>query len=621
MQAFSFTSKKIARRTSRRAPPRRARSRSWPTARRRSSSRPAWSPALRGTACRCGSTANFVAAHNKVLIVDADAAAATLVTGSYNFTSAAQFRNAENVLIIRNYPALAAQYRANLLKLREKAQRYDGAQPVRRAAGRRDCARSKVNSRHARTDRLRPHRDRARRRGWAGSSSASSPCASPSRGSSTAACAARARRGRRRAAAPRCTASFARVVFPLTALRAPGRSRRFVYRRYVGAPFFLAIAIPLLIALAAIRMIVYGMRRLFHAERGCRRPSARSRSRSGASSSSISSACCPRSPTRSTRCVMPVGKTQISLLTIGNGVARRRVHADRHAVAVGPASSSGSLRATHLDTNAARGAGQVRAARCCWSSAVLIALQAIGFDLTLLSVFGGALGVGIGLGLQKLASNYIAGFTILLDRSIRLGDMITVDNRHGRVSKVTSRYVVVRSLDGVEAIVPNETLVTTTVLNHSYTTRDIRIGVPFRSPTTATSSARSRSWKRPRARHAARAAGAQRRRSRIRELRRERHRPRARLLDRRSGERPGQRAQRDQPRDSRRRSRRTASACPYPQRDIRIVDLPSGPARPRPAMEPLRRDAADPAERADSPARRLARVRATAICRSGRLRV
>ncbi len=76
---------------------------------------------------------------------------------------------------------------------------------------------------------------------------------------------------------------------------------------------------------------------------------------------------------------------------------------------------------------------------------VLFALQAIGFDLTLLTVFGGALGVGIGLGLQKLASNYIAGFTILLDRSIRLGDMITVDNRHGVVTKVTARYVVVRS--------------------------------------------------------------------------------------------------------------------------------------------------------------------------------
>ncbi len=85
--------------------------------------------------------------------------------------------------------------------------------------------------------------------------------------------------------------------------------------------------------------------------------------------------------------------------------------------------------------------------------------------------------VGIGLGLQKLAANYIAGFTILLDKSIRLGDIITVDGRYGVVARVTSRYVVVRSLDGVEAIVPNETLVITTVLNHSSTTRELRISV------------------------------------------------------------------------------------------------------------------------------------------------
>jgi small-conductance mechanosensitive channel len=109
---------------------------------------------------------------------------------------------------------------------------------------------------------------------------------------------------------------------------------------------------------------------------------------------------------------------------------------------------------------------------------VLIALSVVGIDITVLSVFGGALGVGIGLGLQKLASNYIAGFTILLDRSVRIGDMITVDNRFGIVSKATARYVVVRSLDGIEAIVPNETLVTTTVLNHSYTSREIKLGVP-----------------------------------------------------------------------------------------------------------------------------------------------
>lgn len=108
---------------------------------------------------------------------------------------------------------------------------------------------------------------------------------------------------------------------------------------------------------------------------------------------------------------------------------------------------------------------------------VLIALQSIGLDLTVLSVFGGALGVGIGLGLQKLASNYIAGFVILLERSIRLGDLVTVGDRYGVVTKVTSRYVVVRSLDGVEAIVPNETMVTTTVLNHSLSAKDVRVAV------------------------------------------------------------------------------------------------------------------------------------------------
>jgi small-conductance mechanosensitive channel len=85
----------------------------------------------------------------------------------------------------------------------------------------------------------------------------------------------------------------------------------------------------------------------------------------------------------------------------------------------------------------------------------------------------------VGLGLQKLAANYIAGFIILFERAIRLGDMITVDGRLGRVARVTSRYVVVRSLDGIEAIIPNETLVTTTVLNHTNASHDIRVAVPI----------------------------------------------------------------------------------------------------------------------------------------------
>jgi len=110
--------------------------------------------------------------------------------------------------------------------------------------------------------------------------------------------------------------------------------------------------------------------------------------------------------------------------------------------------------------------------------AVLIVLPLVGIDLTVLSVFGGAIGVGLGFGLQKIASNYVSGFIILLDRSIRIGDLITADNFYGEVKNITTRYVVVRALDGREAIIPNEMLITTTVLNHSYSNRQIRLAIP-----------------------------------------------------------------------------------------------------------------------------------------------
>jgi small-conductance mechanosensitive channel len=110
--------------------------------------------------------------------------------------------------------------------------------------------------------------------------------------------------------------------------------------------------------------------------------------------------------------------------------------------------------------------------------AVLVALPAVGIDLTVLSVFGGALGVGIGFGLQKVASNYISGFIILLDRSIRIGDLVTVNNQYGEVSQINTRYTLLKALDGTETIVPNETLITQTVVNHSLTEPNIRITLP-----------------------------------------------------------------------------------------------------------------------------------------------
>ena len=266
-----------------------------------------------------------------------------------------------------------------------------------------------------------------------------------------------------------------RLIFPLVSVAALAVAT-FFFRRF-HAPFFLPIALPLVAALAVIRLLVYALRGIFGRARWLA-SSERAVSFTvwglvvlyflgvlqdiGADLDALH---------------IPVGKTRVTMLEIGKAVLtvaltlsltlwissfieRRLMHAE---------SLDSSLRAL--------AAKSVRAVLLV--VAVLLALNAVGLDLTLLSVFGGALGVGIGLGLQKLASNYIAGFTILLDRSIRLGDMVTVDNRFGTVSKVTARYVVIRGLDGVEAVVPNETLVTTTVLNHSYSTREIRIAIPI----------------------------------------------------------------------------------------------------------------------------------------------
>jgi small-conductance mechanosensitive channel len=109
--------------------------------------------------------------------------------------------------------------------------------------------------------------------------------------------------------------------------------------------------------------------------------------------------------------------------------------------------------------------------------AVLIGLSAVGLDLTLLSVFGGALGVGLGFGLQRIASNYVSGFIILLDKSIKLGDVITVDLHYGVVRDLRTRYLVLQKLDGTEVIIPNETMIINPVINHSFLDRNTRVFV------------------------------------------------------------------------------------------------------------------------------------------------
>ena len=108
--------------------------------------------------------------------------------------------------------------------------------------------------------------------------------------------------------------------------------------------------------------------------------------------------------------------------------------------------------------------------------AVLIGLSAVGLDITVLSVFGGALGVGLGFGLQRIASNYVSGFILLLDKSMKIGDIITVDDKHyGEIADLRTRYLVLKKLDGTEVIIPNETLVINPVINHSYVDRKTRV--------------------------------------------------------------------------------------------------------------------------------------------------
>lgn len=109
--------------------------------------------------------------------------------------------------------------------------------------------------------------------------------------------------------------------------------------------------------------------------------------------------------------------------------------------------------------------------------AFLVALNAVGINLSSLAVFGGALGVGLGFGLQRIASNFISGFILVLDRSVKPGDVISVGENFGWVHELKARYVVVRNREGVDTLIPNENLITSEVINWSYEDRNVRVKI------------------------------------------------------------------------------------------------------------------------------------------------
>jgi small-conductance mechanosensitive channel len=111
--------------------------------------------------------------------------------------------------------------------------------------------------------------------------------------------------------------------------------------------------------------------------------------------------------------------------------------------------------------------------------ALLIGLNAVGIDLTAFTIFSGAIGVGLGFGLQKIVSNFVSGIILLAERSIKPGDVIEVGETYGYVTSLGARYTSVRGRDGKEYLIPNETLITNQVINWSYTNRFVRLDLAF----------------------------------------------------------------------------------------------------------------------------------------------
>ena len=167
---------------------------------------------------------------------------------------------------------------------------------------------------------------------------------------------------------------------------------------------------------------------------------------------------------------LPIGSDKLTIWTLFVGVITVLVTLGL-ANKVADAAERAILKMSELEMNL-----RVVFARLCrvtlLVAALLVSLSSVGIDLTILSVFGGALGVGIGFGMQKIASNYISGFIILFDRSIKLGDLVEVAGFSGVITQINTRYSVIRNTAGQELIVPNENFVTGTVMNYSLTERE-----------------------------------------------------------------------------------------------------------------------------------------------------
>jgi small-conductance mechanosensitive channel len=266
-----------------------------------------------------------------------------------------------------------------------------------------------------------------------------------------------------------------RLVLPVTAAILLVVARAAFRALHVDRVSILNLAISLLVAMALIRLAVYVLRHIFG-------PSSVLATFERWISAAVwlgfalhVTGVLPLVQESLEDIALPVGKTRISLWAVLQGTLWVLVTV---LLALWLASV---IERRLMRTEALNVSARIALSRIVQSLlvlvAILIALPAVGIDLTVLSVLGGAIGVGLGFGFQKIAANYVSGFIVLLDGSIRLGDLITADSFYGQVKTMSTRYTVVRALDGREAIIPNETLITSTVINHSFTNKVARTAV------------------------------------------------------------------------------------------------------------------------------------------------
>ena len=267
-----------------------------------------------------------------------------------------------------------------------------------------------------------------------------------------------------------------RVVFPLCALLLVIVGR-FILHRFHQGLHLLDIAVPLLFSLMLVRVAVYVLRRAFGAGSPLRKWERAIAWTIWIGVALHITGLLPEVVDLLDSFAFHVGKQRISLLNILQALLSVGITVVI-ALWAGRTIEGRLMSAPALNLNT-RVVLSKLAKILLVIVAVLVALPAVGIDVTVLSVFGGALGVGIGLGLQKIAANYISGFLILLDRSISPGALVTIENRHGQITKLAARYVVVKGMDGTESIIPNETVITSVVINHSYSDRRVRVDVPI----------------------------------------------------------------------------------------------------------------------------------------------